>query len=184
MYSNNAFVLAAMIVSGSIANFIDHATVLKLQLLLITLHLPHRISTIDCTPILKGTIHQCTWPVSMDISSLHHEFISHLVMDTPKHPIILSIPWLQLHNPWISWIKQEITKWSENYNQHCLQCPHLSLSSTCSESPNLHVPVHIPMEYHMFRDVFSQGKARGLSPHRPKIVRTHSVTFTDFHSLS
>lgn len=132
-------------------------------------------------------------PINMCISSLCHELIaSILVRDTLKHPIILNIPWLQNHKPCISWSKWEITEWSEHCNQHCLQLSHLSLSSTSIETPDLKVPVHIPVEYHDLRDMFSKAKASGLPPHchmtMPstcfKAPAHHTATSTHCHLLS
>lgn len=71
-------------------------------------------------PDQGGDAMQCTQPVSMHISSLYHKLLSLLVTDIPKNPIIMGILWLHLHNPHISWSQQEITKWSECCNQHCL----------------------------------------------------------------
>lgn len=101
-----------------------------------------------------------THPVSMCISSLHHKLISLLGTDTPKHPILLVIPWLHLHNPCILWSRLEITKWSEYSIQHCLQYPCAFLSSTSTKSPYFNISIHFPEEYHKFRDMFSKASSQ------------------------
>lgn len=83
-----------MIDSGSMGNFINHATTLILQLPLHHLNNTPWISTIDGHPIREWKILLNTGLIKLQVSSLHVEEISLLVTNTPKHPNILGTPWL------------------------------------------------------------------------------------------
>lgn len=110
LHLDRPFVIRAMIGSCSAGNFIDHHTALKLQLPLRCLNKPLQINSIDDSLVWGGTIQLCTAPIILQVSSLRFEEISLLVTNTPEHPIILGIPWLQLHNPQISRRQCEMTK--------------------------------------------------------------------------
>lgn len=120
-------------------------------------------------PLSTGTVTQCTQyePIHLHISSVHYERISLYITVPPKQPLILGLPWIQVHNPWISWPEREITKWSEYCFQHCLSHPCLTIASISVESPGQHSSMYIPEEYSEFMDVFSRVKASGLPPHSP-----------------
>lgn len=94
LHSGETFLVPALIDSGSEGNFIDQDTMRKLHLQLRHLHSP---------PRGDGTLRFSTEPITLHLSFLHNESISFLVTNSPKHPIILSTPWLHLHNPVISW---------------------------------------------------------------------------------
>lgn len=71
------------------------------------------IHSIDGGPIVTGTVTHCTEDLSLQVSALHHEYISFLVTITTKPPIILGFLWMYLYNSQISWHNKEITKWFE-----------------------------------------------------------------------
>lgn len=164
-HRGDVFVLPAMINSGAAANCIDCHTTVRLKLCLQPLKNPLNISTIDGGPISSGIITQRTKPLQLQVSGLHLEKISFLVTVTPEHPIILGFPWMQRHNPWISWSYKEITKWSLYCFEHCLHRPHNTIASTTIDSPNDHHQVHVSKVYHSFLDISSKTKASGLPPH-------------------
>lgn len=100
------------------------------QIPLQKLSCPIKLRTIDRGPIETGQINFCTEPLHMQLSSLHHEYISFLITDCPKYSIILGEPWLHQHNPSISWTDREIDAWSSYCKQHCLAKPTLHLATT------------------------------------------------------
>lgn len=98
---------------------------------------------------------------------------NHMITNSPKHPIIQGILWLQKHeeapsyrSPLISWSTNEIQRWTESCWENCLQQPQLNISSTSTESPEAQVQENVLSEYMQFHDVFSKSKATGLCPHR------------------
>ncbi len=77
------------------------------------------------------------------------------------------MPWLERHNPCISWSTRQIVQWSETCHKHCLllhsHSP-ISPESLLKESP---VIQGLPIEYHDLCEAFSRSKASQLPPHRP-----------------
>lgn len=167
IHSGESFVLSAIIDSGSEGNFIEETTALRLHLPLKPLRRPVKVNTIDGGPIGTGVVTHSTEPITLQVSSLHQENIILLVTNTPRQPIILSAPWLQLHDPTISWRGGEIMRWSEYCHGNCLRLPTVHVTSTSIESPETKTKVNIPKEYHEFIDVFSKAQVSGLPPHRP-----------------
>lgn len=86
-----------MIDMGADGNCMDHATATQIGIPLRDLNNPP-LNTIDRDPIGEGTNCYCTI-----IVTIHTEKISFLITNTLRHPIILGIPWLQRHDPLISW---------------------------------------------------------------------------------
>lgn len=141
--SEQPIVLEALIDSRSAGNFIDHNTAILHNIPLSKLNTTIRINTIDGGPIGDGEKSWCTQPIKFTVSSLHFETISLLVTNTPKMPIILGIPWLQQHNPLISWTCREITKVSDYCLENFIVRPALTVSSTSIESPKTSCNVEI-----------------------------------------
>lgn len=121
-HSKRTFALPALIDCGSTGNFIDWDTVAKLQLPVTQLHQPLCLSAIDRGPIGSGQVTHCTRPIHLQVSAAHHETTS-LMITVTRHPIVLGMPWLQLHDPHISWHHREITHWSKYCHRHCLKIP-------------------------------------------------------------
>jgi hypothetical protein len=48
---------------------------------------------------------QTTIPISLTVSHNHHERITFLILDSSVHSVVLAFPWIQLHNPRISWME-------------------------------------------------------------------------------
>ncbi|KAL0171115.1 hypothetical protein M9458_031427, partial [Cirrhinus mrigala] len=71
-------------------------------------------------------------------------------------PLILGYPWLNLHEPTISWARGIITDWSPHCHKHCV-----------SPAPQPPTNSPIPHEYHDLLEAFSKVRATQLPPHRP-----------------
>lgn len=71
----------------------DHNITLGLYILLVNVSAPLLIHTIDGDFIEKGTISH-----GMTVLSLKLGSIRFLITNSIKHPIILGLPWLRLHN--------------------------------------------------------------------------------------
>ena len=112
-------------------------------------------------------------------------WITCLVLDLCSFPVILGLPWLREHDPFISWSRMSIRP-SAVWPKHCtkgrLQSTELSVDdkSKLSNSPTLspELPIllnkattnpdteFIPEDYHAYLDVFSEALANELPPHR------------------
>ncbi|XP_048860226.1 uncharacterized protein LOC125727500 [Brienomyrus brachyistius] len=94
---------------------------------------------------------------------LHEEKIMMYVLPHAKDPLILGLPWLQQHNPWLDWRTGELTSWSPNCLSTCIS---ISCNASSIESPEIEDQPQIPSEYRDFSDVFSKSRAFSLPPHR------------------
>lgn len=97
-HSDIVSVLPALIDSWWAANFIDQATLNRLNIPMQPLQHPLYIHAIKGGPIGDGTIMLCTQPL-LQVSVLHQEHISFLINVTSKHLIILGFPLMHLHDP-------------------------------------------------------------------------------------
>jgi hypothetical protein len=86
-----------------------------------------------------------------------------MVLSSPKQPLILSHPWLSLHDPAISWQQWELLSCSPSCFKNCFNLPCRATSIEGSESV---IPTHIPPVYVQFQSVFSKKKVSILPPHR------------------
>jgi hypothetical protein len=92
--------------SGAEANLIHWKTVQRLRLPLIPLDRPVPITNVDLTtnkqePLTAYT--HLTLCLPFTDNAYHKEHISLYITDTAPHDIILSTPWLDLHNPDVNW---------------------------------------------------------------------------------
>ena len=60
---------------------------------------------IDGRPIAFGNIVEDSEPVSVALSNSVC-VISFNIINSPEHPIVLGLPWFELHNPNIDWINK------------------------------------------------------------------------------
>ena len=102
-----SLVVSALLDSGTEGNFIHTHLVEPLQIPVETLKTPLKIAALDGGPVGAGSITTRTEPVLLETSSLHSELISFLVLDHPEFEIILGLPWLERHDPTISWPEHE-----------------------------------------------------------------------------
>ncbi len=118
------------------------------------------MAALDGRPLGSGRIQFTTEYLTLLTGALHTETIRLFVFQSPQTPLILGLPWLEKHNPYISWSERQISQWSEFCLQNCLSRTHLGKQSEpCNASK-------IPGEYHDFTEAFSKTKASQLPPHR------------------
>lgn len=66
-------VFSALLTSGSRGNFMNHTIAKQLRLLLIELHCPVKLNSIDGGLVGMGLITQCTKPLCLQVSSLDQD---------------------------------------------------------------------------------------------------------------
>ncbi|KAK3562654.1 hypothetical protein QTP86_003394 [Hemibagrus guttatus] len=102
--------------------------------------------------------------------------IALLVLEESTTDVILGRPWLEQHDPILSWRTGEVLKWGDTCFPDCLpklpvprspNLTHLPIQATSIESPLENQSVKIPACYAPFSDVFCPKKASKLPPHRP-----------------
>ncbi|KAK3543168.1 hypothetical protein QTP70_012273 [Hemibagrus guttatus] len=167
-------VTRALLDSGSAGNFISGALCRQLRLKLTATQKAYQIHAV--TGRTLQTVHHLAGPLSLQVGALHCEELHLLVLENATTDIILGRPWLELHDPVLSWKTGEILKWGEHCFGACFpnlpapsppQVHHLPAQATSVESPPEACPPDIPACYSHFRDVFCPRKASKLPPHRP-----------------
>ncbi|KAL0179640.1 hypothetical protein M9458_025082, partial [Cirrhinus mrigala] len=160
---NSVVETTALIDSGAAGNFIDadFVTANRLPTLPCSPHVA--VATLDGRPLGPGRILRTTADLSLQIQPSHQETIRFFIITSPQSPIILGYPWLNQHEPSISWAARTITHWSPHCQQHCLQTATHPLNA-----PGAHTnPSSIPTDYHDLLEAFSRSRATRLPPHRP-----------------
>uniref|UniRef100_A0A3B1JLN1 ribonuclease H n=1 Tax=Astyanax mexicanus TaxID=7994 RepID=A0A3B1JLN1_ASTMX len=153
----------ALLDSGAAGNFIDEDYAQELKLQLFPLKHPLNVQAIDSQPVGHGKITHITEPVLITVGAIHQEFARLLVTVSPVHKVILGLPWLEKHNPAISWRDHELATWSTECLEECLR---LTAASTTVESPVIASIPQVPRVYSDVAEVFSKRKATQLPPHR------------------
>ncbi len=151
---------AAFIDSGAAGNFIDAEFAKTHNIPLVPCESHLAVAALDGRPLGSGRIHFTTEDLILLTGALHTETIRLFVFQSPQTPLILGLPWLERHNPHISWSERQISRCSEFCLQNCL-------SRTCPEQqPEPCTTSNIPGEYHDLATAFSKTKASQLPPHR------------------
>jgi len=112
---------SAMIDSGATSNFIHPEMVKKLKLKTQKKKIPIRLMVIDDRPISSGIIEDET-QVEL-VTGKHREIITLDIASIGKHPVILGLPWLHIHNPSIDWSSGRILFSSLFCSTSCLTSP-------------------------------------------------------------
>ncbi|KAK3515307.1 hypothetical protein QTP70_013471 [Hemibagrus guttatus] len=99
-----------------------------------------------------------------------------MVLEDSKADVVLGRPWLEQHDPILSWKTGEVLRWGEHCFEGCFperpspkfsRVHEVQMHATSVESPPENRSVDIPACYSHFRDVFCPRKASKLPPHRP-----------------
>ena len=113
-----------------------------------------------------GKITHHTIPLSLTLSGNHVESLQFYVLQAPTAPLVLGHPWLDLHDPHVSWSSGQILGSSEACHANCLRSapsPPGGTKPTLSPSDL----TGVPSVYHDLAPVFCKESALSLPPHRP-----------------
>uniref|UniRef100_A0A8C1MIW4 CCHC-type domain-containing protein n=1 Tax=Cyprinus carpio TaxID=7962 RepID=A0A8C1MIW4_CYPCA len=166
----------ALLDSGSAGNFISGSLCRQLHLPTTATQSSYQIHSITGRPLSRKWVRRSVGPLQLQIGILHKERIHLLVLEESTADVVLGRPWLEQHNPVLSWKTGEILKWGETCFMDCFpevpvpssQLPKpLSVCATSIESPMERRSVDIPSCYAPFSDVFCPKRASKLPPHRP-----------------
>ncbi len=156
----------ALIDSGAVGNFIDINFANSHKLPLLPCESRVAVAALDGRPLGTGLVKFTTQDLTLKVGSFHTELIRHFAIDSPQNPVIFGLPWLEKHNPRISWTTKQIRQWSEPCQKKCLQ---FQFHATNPESPlSTETPVisDLPAEYQDLSEAFSKSRASQLPPHR------------------
>lgn len=99
--SQESFVSKALIDSGANSNIMDKDFAVRHKIPLIQVA-PASVTMVDGQEVSSGPIISATIPIEVSLGLLRCR-ISFNIMKSPANPIILGLPWLELHNPHIDW---------------------------------------------------------------------------------
>ena len=97
----------ALIDCGATSCFIDKQLANQLQVPLRNHEHPLELQVVDGRPIQSGPVTQYTAPMKLTLGK-HQEDISLNVTSLPNNPVVLGLPWLEVHNPAIDWPSHRI----------------------------------------------------------------------------
>ncbi|KAL0152021.1 hypothetical protein M9458_052666 [Cirrhinus mrigala] len=141
----------ALVDSGAAGNFIDRDFVATNHLPILSCASPVAVAALDGRPLGSGRIDHTTNDLTLRIEPCHQETIRFFIISSPQSPLILGYPWLNRHEPTISW------------GEHCFHTvPKLIPRPTTTPLSST-----IPTEYQDLLEAFITVKATELPPHRP-----------------
>ncbi len=155
----------ALLDSGAEGNFLDSATARRWNISTIPLAKPITAWSLGGRPLT--TITHVTPFVSLSLSGNHQELIELFIIDSPRVPLVLGLPWLLKHNPHIDWVNKSILAWSQSCHVSCLGAAFPAVSVSCVSQADPPELTGVPAEYYDLRAVFSKSRATSLPPHRP-----------------
>ena len=190
--SQHQVYVLALLDTGANSCFMDREFALAQK---ISLHkLPYQASVvvIDGRPIASGNITEESEPVRVVLDDLAC-VISFNIISSPEHPIVLGLPWFELHNPSIDWQKRTIRCQGQLENQmledgsvkakYCkistISLQQLrkegrkeemflfAISAKPFKGSEVSSEIKLPHKYKEFADVFDKVKAGILPEHRP-----------------
>ncbi len=167
----------ALIDSGAAGNFMSNEFAREHHLSLTPCTSYLAVEALDGRPLGEERISKVTKELSMQIGVLHKEILrSFYVISSPIHPLILGLPWLRKHDPYISRREGEIKQWDSACHEQCIShnTP-VSVSTITLTQENSEV-ANLPSEYADLPEAFSKVKASELPPHRSSDCSIELIT--------
>ena len=132
----------ALLDTGANSCFMDRDFAQKHQISLHTLPCPVSVVVIDGRPIASGKIFEESEPIHILLGDLGC-VVSFNIIRSPEHPIVLGLPWFELHNPRIDWRRREI--W----------CPSSDIAKDRTQSSSLkeHSSTTAPSPFHQISTI-------------------------------
>ncbi|KAL0183467.1 hypothetical protein M9458_022842, partial [Cirrhinus mrigala] len=108
LFNGHSVNTSAIIDSGAAGNFVDIKFADSHNIPLVGCGSWVPVAALDGRPYGEGHIKFTTDDLALRTGALHTETIRLFAINSPQNPIILDLPWLEKHNPRISWISRQI----------------------------------------------------------------------------
>ncbi|KAL0186198.1 hypothetical protein M9458_017868, partial [Cirrhinus mrigala] len=166
LFNGHSVDTSAIIDSGAAGNFVDEKFADFHNIPLVACESRVAVAALDGRPLGEGHIKFITDNLILRTGALHTETIRLFAINSPQNPIILGLPWLERHNPHISWLSRQILQWSDYCHREYLplNTPRSTVQPD-THSEDISTP-GLPPEYHDLAEAFSKTKALRLPPHR------------------
>ncbi|CAG8637132.1 25571_t:CDS:2, partial [Racocetra persica] len=99
--------IVALVDSGASACFLDTTFAQECNIPIYKKELPFSVEVIDGRKISSGNVTHEPGPLLICLQD-HYEKMLFNLISSPYYPIILGLPWLDLHNPTINWHERSI----------------------------------------------------------------------------
>ncbi|KAK3512135.1 hypothetical protein QTP70_031258 [Hemibagrus guttatus] len=153
----------ALLDSGSAGNFISGTFCRQLHLCTAATPKVYQIHAVTGRPLRQ--VRRLAEPLRLQIRALHTEETYLLVLENSTADVVLGRPWLEQHDPILSWRTGEVLRWGEHCFEGCFpERPGPKLSRIHEVQGR---SIAIPACYSRFSDVFCPKKASKLPPPRP-----------------
>ncbi len=156
----------ALIYSGAAGNLIDADFAKSHDLPRIPCKSPLAVAALDGRLLGARQVQHTTNDICLTTGVMHSEILHFFIIQAPNNPVVLGLPWLQLHEPQISWTEGQITHWSAKYFTQCLQIMEPPLVEAVTVKMDLLQSTSIPSDYADLAEAFSKAKATQLPSHR------------------
>ena len=171
--------VVALLDSRANSCFMDKNFAQAHQISLRKLPCPASVVVIDGRPIASGNIVEESEPVSVALNNLAC-VVSFNIISSPEHPIVLGLPWFELHNPNIDWRTREIRYRQSRESTHKISTISLhqlreegrkesmfvfAVSVRPSSTTKEESIVQLPEKYRHYADVFDKVQANTLPHH-------------------
>jgi hypothetical protein len=120
--------VSALVDFNATSSFIDQTFVARHNIHVVKKSTPVPMEVIDGRTIASDAITHETTPLELCINK-HVEKIVLNIISTLHHPVILSLPWLEAHNPIIDWRSKTLTFSTQRFTSQEPQAQKNTLSS-------------------------------------------------------
>ena len=158
-----------MLDSGATSNFVSQRFVETYNVPLKKKARPIPLSVIDGTPIsTKAITHQTVaCDLTLGPANEHRETLTLDAIPMATYDVILGMPWLNTHTPWIHWSKRKLV-FASGYSLSASATVATAVDGTWIAATREEEPAEeLPEAYKNYEHLFAEEGANELPPHRP-----------------
>ena len=145
-FNSISFQTLALVDSGASACFMDAAFAYSQKIPLVRLLKPIPVEAIDGRLLSSGAVIEETTPLVLQIGE-HRESLTFYLITSPRHPIILGLSWLRMHNPIVDWCKLSITFNQQTHSTfHAIETPKPGIPEGTDSNSVIHASTAVEID--------------------------------------